>query len=184
MPITPTFPGVYIEEVPSGVRTITPVGTSTAAFVDRFRRGPLNVAVQVLSPSDFEREFGGLDPTSEASYAIQQFFQNGGSDAYVVRVGTAPIAAARRTVHGTLPGPGDAFRVVAGRQIRGHSSRTRASGATGCVWRSTTTPFGCPTRPSTPTASSSRTSCSTSRSPRSRWSTAGAWSARPSPSAT
>ena len=36
MPIAPTFPGVYIEEVSSGVRTITGVATSVAAFVDFF----------------------------------------------------------------------------------------------------------------------------------------------------
>ena len=37
MPVRPTFPGVYIEEVPSGVRTIVGVATSIAAFIDRFR---------------------------------------------------------------------------------------------------------------------------------------------------
>jgi len=35
MPVKPTYPGVYIEEIPSGVRTITGVATSVAAFVDR-----------------------------------------------------------------------------------------------------------------------------------------------------
>jgi len=120
VPTTPTYPGVYIEEVPSGVRTITPVGTSIAAFVDRFRRGPLNEAVRITSPADFEREFGGLDPTSEASYAIQQFFLNGGTVAWVVRVGDAPKAAVM-IAKGTAPVVGDAFRVVAGRWIRGAS---------------------------------------------------------------
>ncbi len=118
MPIAPTYPGVYIEEVPSGVRTITGVATSIAAFVDRFQRGPIDEAVRVLSLADFEREFGGLDATSEASYAVQQFFINGGSEAVVVRVGTAPIAAARLVVDG---GPDEVFRVTAGRQIRGLS---------------------------------------------------------------
>src|SRR3954452_16904979 len=94
MPIAPTFPGVYIEEIPSGVRTITGVATSIAAFIDNFRRGPLNEAVQIFSFADFEREFGGLDTLSEASYAVQQFFLNGGTEAFVVRVGTSPIAAA------------------------------------------------------------------------------------------
>ena len=39
MPITPTYPGVYIEEVPSGVRTITGVATSITAFIGRALRG-------------------------------------------------------------------------------------------------------------------------------------------------
>ena len=42
MPVTPTYPGVYIEEVPSGVRPITGVATSITAFVGFARRGPVN----------------------------------------------------------------------------------------------------------------------------------------------
>jgi phage tail sheath protein FI len=86
MPVAVSYPGVYIEEIPSGVRTITGVATSIAAFVDNFPSGPMNQAVQILSYSDFEKQFGGLDIRSEASYAIQQFFLNGGTEAYVVRV--------------------------------------------------------------------------------------------------
>ena len=77
MPVAPTYPGVYVEEIPSGVHTIVGVATSIAAFIDTFQRGPLNYAVHLLSTSDFERLMGGLDTTSEASYAIQQFFLNG-----------------------------------------------------------------------------------------------------------
>src|SRR5262249_2224652 len=87
MPVTPTYPGVYIEEVPSGVHPITDVATSIAAFIDFFPMGPLDTAVQVLSQEDFDRSFGGLNRDSEASYAIQQFFLNGGTEAFVVPVG-------------------------------------------------------------------------------------------------
>lgn len=94
MPVQPTYPGVYVEEIPSGVRTISGVSTSIAVFIDYFRRGPMNRAVRIFSFGDFEREFGGLDALSEASYAIQQFFLNGGSQAYVIRVaGGAPMPA-------------------------------------------------------------------------------------------
>ncbi len=86
MPVTPTYPGVYIEEVPSGVRTIRGVATSIAAFLDFFPKGPMNKAVQILNMGDFERELGGLDSRSEAGYAIQQFFANGGTEAWVVRL--------------------------------------------------------------------------------------------------
>src|ERR1700730_10668033 len=116
MPIAPTYPGVYIEEIPSGVRTITGVASSIAAVVDSFRRGPINEAMRVTSYADFEREFGGLDATSEASYAIQQFFLNGGTEAYVVRVGTSPIGAAALLL---MPGSVAEMRVFAGRRIRG-----------------------------------------------------------------
>jgi len=79
MPVTPTYPGVYIQEIPSGVRTITGVATSITAFIGFFRRGPMNRAVQIFSFADFEREFGGLDRRSEASFAIQQYYLNGGA---------------------------------------------------------------------------------------------------------
>jgi Bacteriophage tail sheath protein len=92
MPVSPTFPGVYIEEVPSGVRTITGVATSIAAFLGYFKRGPMNKPRRVLGLADFEREFGGLDRQSEAGYAIQQFFLNGGTQAWVVRA-ASPVAA-------------------------------------------------------------------------------------------
>jgi uncharacterized protein len=85
MPVQPTYPGVYINEISSGVRTITGVSTSIAAFVDYFKTGPRDKATQILSVADFERIFGGLDSQSEASYAIQHFFQNGGQQAWVVR---------------------------------------------------------------------------------------------------
>ena len=112
MPVSPTYPGVYIEEIPSGVRTITGVSTSVAAFVDYFKRGPMNTAVQIFSFADFEREFGGLDDKSEASYAIQQFFLNGGTQAWVVRVASAdgsnPLAKATATAQTSASGGTDA----------------------------------------------------------------------------
>ncbi|MEZ4727611.1 MAG: phage tail sheath C-terminal domain-containing protein [Caldilineaceae bacterium] len=95
MPVSPTYPGVYIEEVPSGVRTITGVSTSITAFVGAARRGPINKAVRVLSYSDFERKFGGLSIDSDLSYAVRQFFLNGGSDAYVVRLTKDSLPATR-----------------------------------------------------------------------------------------
>src|SRR5215217_7074344 len=86
MPTQVSYPGVYIEEVPSGVHTITGVSTSIAAFVDFFREGPMDEAVQIFGMTDFNRVYGGLDDRSGASYAIYQFFLNGGTEAHVVRV--------------------------------------------------------------------------------------------------
>lgn len=99
MPVRPTYPGVYIEEVPSGVRTISGVSTSTTAFLGYLRRGPLNEPVQVFNLGDFDRAFGGLDSVSEVSYAVAQYFLNGGTEAIVIRTagGTPDPAAATLT---------------------------------------------------------------------------------------
>jgi phage tail sheath protein FI len=76
------------------VRPITGVATSIAAFIDFFRRGPMHRAVRLFNLGDFEREFGGLDARSEASYGIHQFFLNNGPEAWVVRTASGNIAAA------------------------------------------------------------------------------------------
>ncbi len=90
MPSSYTYPGVYVEEVPSGVRTIAGVSTSDTAFVDVFKRGPVDIATRVTGFEDFNRKFGdengALWEKSEASFAIQQYFLNGGQIAWVVRV--------------------------------------------------------------------------------------------------
>jgi phage tail sheath protein FI len=109
MPVAVSYPGVYVQEVSSGVRTIAGVATSIAAFVDFFAAGPLGPgnAVQIFSFADFERQFGGLDTHSEASYAIQQFFLNGGNEAYVVRAtsSTNPAVAAAITLNDNANAP-------------------------------------------------------------------------------
>jgi phage tail sheath protein FI len=97
VPVAPTYPGVYIEEIPSGVRPIRAVATSIAAFIDFFAEGPMDEPVRIQGMGDFTRRFGGLDARSAASYAIAQFFLNGGSEAHVVRVAaTAGANAPRR----------------------------------------------------------------------------------------
>jgi phage tail sheath protein FI len=86
MPVTPTYPGVYIEEIPSGVRTITGVATAITAFIGQAYQGPVNTAVRVQSYAEYDRQFGGLWIKSPLSYMVQQYFLNGGSDAIVIRV--------------------------------------------------------------------------------------------------
>ena len=98
MPIAPTYPGVYIEELPSAVRTIVAVPSSIAAFVGYTARGLDQRPTRIQSFADFERGFGGLDRDSELSYAVQQFFLNGGGDAYVVRVPKSNSVAAKITL--------------------------------------------------------------------------------------
>src|SRR6266849_1829245 len=86
MPIQPTYPGVYIEELPSGVHTITGVATSITAFIGRALRGPVNTATIINSYADYERLFGGLWLESTMSYAARDFYLNGGSQAVIVRL--------------------------------------------------------------------------------------------------
>lgn len=103
MPATYSYPGVYVEEIPSGVRTIAGVSTSNTAFIGYFPRGPMDEAVRITSYGDFERNFGGLDSSSEASYAIQQYYQNGGSIAFVIRVASGSPSPATVTLQGGSP---------------------------------------------------------------------------------
>jgi phage tail sheath protein FI len=86
MPVAVSYPGVYIKEIPSGVRTITGVATSITAFLGRTRTGPVNEPIIINSFSDFERQFGGLDAELPLTYAVRGFYLNGGSQAIIVRL--------------------------------------------------------------------------------------------------
>src|SRR5712664_722798 len=86
MPVALLQPGVYIEEIPSGVRTISGVATSIALFLGWAPRGPIDRAVRIANFSDYERSYGGLDRRTLLGHAVKQFFDNGGSDAYIVRL--------------------------------------------------------------------------------------------------
>jgi phage tail sheath protein FI len=98
MPTTPTYPGVYIEELPSAVRTIIGVPTSIAAFVGWAPRGPAG-AYHITSWDDYQRIYGGLHASSPMSQAVYQFYQNGGSEAEIVRLaGKAGGAATAATI--------------------------------------------------------------------------------------
>ncbi len=103
MPVSPTYPGVYIEELPSGVHTIVGVSTSNTAFVGIAQRGDVNKPVAIFGTSDFDRYFGGLWKKSLMSYAVRDFFANGGTEAFIVRVvGTNGSAAAAIVYNATL----------------------------------------------------------------------------------
>ena len=78
--------GVSIEELPSGPQTITGVPTSVTAFVGAASRGSSYRAVRISSFGEFEQRFGGLVASLDLGYAVQQFFLNGGKDAWIVRI--------------------------------------------------------------------------------------------------
>lgn len=89
-------PGVYVREIPSGVRPIEGVSTSTAAFIGVALKGPISGQtlptgqmarpVMVTSFTDYLRQFGGFRIDSFLTYAVQAFFNNGGRRLYIVRV--------------------------------------------------------------------------------------------------
>ena len=86
VPVAITYPGVYIEEIPSDVHTVTGVSTSVTAFVGFTVSGSVDTPVHIFSFAEYEQTFGGLAADAPMSYAVKHFFQNGGTEAYVVRV--------------------------------------------------------------------------------------------------
>lgn len=88
MPVVPaiSYPGVYIQEVPSGSHTIVGVSTSITAFIGRTLRGPVNQATITTSYSDFEESFGGSWSQSYLPDAVRDFYMNGGTQAVIVRL--------------------------------------------------------------------------------------------------
>jgi uncharacterized protein len=86
MPIAPTYPGVYVQEVPSGVRTIVGVSTSTTLFIGSSQDGPLDSPQLCLNYSDFATTFSEDTSTSDLARYVKLFFLNGGTMCYVMRI--------------------------------------------------------------------------------------------------
>ncbi len=102
MPVQPTYPGVYVREVPSGSRTITGVSTSVALFIGMAEQGPMEQAVRTLSYADFVRSFGPENNLGELHDQVRQFYLNGGQTAYVIRIanGAEPAAVQLKNEQG------------------------------------------------------------------------------------
>lgn len=114
MPEPRSHPGVHVEEIPGGVRSIEGVATSIALFAGWTPRGPIDAALQVFSFTDFERGFGGLDARSLVGHSVQHFFANGGRTAWITRIAASrggPLASTGAAFSGALLkrfGPGSA----------------------------------------------------------------------------
>jgi phage tail sheath protein FI len=126
--VTLLHPGVYVSEVPGGLRSIEGAPTSTTIFVGETERGPLG-PTRITSRADYERLFGGYFRVRESSppgtsttrllsaYAMDAFFANGGSTAYMVRAmdeaDTAKASRRGSTVVASSPGIwGDSIAVA------------------------------------------------------------------------
>jgi phage tail sheath protein FI len=102
-----TYPGVYVEEVSSGVRPIAAVSTSVAGFVGVTQQGPIGKAVKVFNFTEYQNLYGGFLPYAYLSHAVLQFFNNGGTQCYIMRVTGANTATANIVLNdrGTTPQP-------------------------------------------------------------------------------
>lgn len=93
-----SYPGVYMEEVSSGVRPIAAASTSTAAFVGLSERGPDDEAKRITNWTQFQKYYGTFIDGSCLVESVFQFFNNGGSQCYIVRVTRTDAKAADVTV--------------------------------------------------------------------------------------
>ncbi|MGA2807029.1 MAG: phage tail sheath subtilisin-like domain-containing protein [Terracidiphilus sp.] len=132
MSTTVSYPGVYIQELPSGVHTITGVATSIAAFVGWTNQGPTTPQI-VLSWADYARTFGGLIAGAPLGYAVSQFFANGGNQAYIIRLTDSTAAPATLTLSGGSSGGSSSGGSGSGSSSSGGSggSGSGASGGSG-----------------------------------------------------
>lgn len=113
-----------MEEIPNSAHTVTAASTASTAFVDYFPQGPIGEAVQIDSFESFTRTFGGLDAKSEASYAIYQYFANGGRIAWVVRLGDGEQKSAAVQPPITVAMPSSALTQVAAESGDGDEDAT------------------------------------------------------------
>ncbi len=110
--------GVELAEQSRPEHAIARVSTATAAFVGRTLKGPVNQPILIASFTEFQHHFGGLWQPSTLSYAVEQFFENGGLKAYVVRVAngarpptiTLPSGSGPMTLMGLNPGSREYLR--------------------------------------------------------------------------
>jgi phage tail sheath protein FI len=101
MPVQTSYPGVYVQELPSDVHTIVGVSTSIAMFIGRAKQGPTDEPELCLSYADYVRTFSADTSFSDLALQVQQFFLNGGSKCYVLRIVNKATAVAARAVLNT-----------------------------------------------------------------------------------
>jgi uncharacterized protein len=81
-----SYPGVYIQDIPSGFNAISGVSTSIAMFVGMTKRGPLLQPTRVLGFKDYERVFSADTSQGELTDQVRLFFINKGEQAFIVRI--------------------------------------------------------------------------------------------------
>jgi phage tail sheath protein FI len=129
MPVTTSYPGIYIQEAPSTSQTIVAAPTNIAVFLGythplKTAAVNLNKAVQIFSFSDYQAQFGGFVRSGafanayglaqnqgafgDMAQGVSQFFLNGGTNAYVVSLSNSILTSltpcALWLAHGSPPG--------------------------------------------------------------------------------
>src|SRR5438270_262893 len=137
MPVQVSYPGVYIDEQLSGAHAITPVSTSVTAFIGMARRGRLGTPTRVTNLGQFQTLYGNESSMGELVPQVGQFFLNGGSTAWIMRIAdsNAHRAAVTVNIEAVQPGP----RLTASRRSRSHSRMgpTCPGSSVICIQRST-----------------------------------------------
>lgn len=93
MAVVPTYPGVYVQEVASGVRTIVGVSTSITLFLGRTGQGPLHTPIRCLNYRTFKDTFSEDTSVGDMARYVRLFFHNGGTDCYVMRIANRALPA-------------------------------------------------------------------------------------------
>ena len=101
---TLTYPGVYVQEISSGVQPIAIASTSTAAFVGLTEMGP-DQAARVTNWTEFQRYYGSFISDGYLAHSVFQYFNNGGRQCYIVRVTRSDAAIADVTVQNRAAPP-------------------------------------------------------------------------------
>jgi phage tail sheath protein FI len=92
--------GVNVLEVDGRASpTIVAAPISVAGLLVRSQRGVPGLAVHVQGMVDFVSSFGGPIATAFGEHAVRGFFENGGTEAFVVRMASATARAASVTLN-------------------------------------------------------------------------------------
>jgi uncharacterized protein len=134
MPVNLTYPGVYIQELPSSTQPIIGVATSITAFIGRAARGLVNQPVTINSFADFQRNFGGLWNQSYLGFAVQDFYLNGGSQGIIVRL-FEPLSASINLPVTDPNNPNAALTLVANTPgVSGNSVQVQVTNSSGTTF--------------------------------------------------
>ncbi len=99
--MTPSKLKLRVDDEPGPKLSIARLATARTAFVGRTLRGPVNLPVAIKSFAEFQHAFGGLWQPAPLGYAVEQFFDNGGREALIVRVVNGARAATLNLSAGT-----------------------------------------------------------------------------------
>src|SRR5580704_10708282 len=126
MSVVTSYPGIYIQELASNTHTIAAAPTSVTVFVGYVHpfltpTANFGQALEIFSFSDYERLYGGFYQSSvidcNVAYAVNAFFTNGGTNAYVVGLNPASYFDTNGTNLGAVAAAAESVAVSGGAGI-------------------------------------------------------------------